>query len=124
MKTITEVCHLCNGTGEVFLETLVPCPKCDKNETNPARIWCEKCSKLEKYIEDLKNDTLSQGCGISDFIFHRYYDHKIIPLQNKYADLRKGQEEWYDGQIRKGLYDQYQYGVLGRSGPIDPSQFQ
>ena len=93
-------------------------------ETNPARIWCEKCSKLEKYIEDLKNDTLSQGCGITDFIFHRYYDHKIIPLQNKYAGLRKGQEEWYDGQIRKGLYDQYQYGVLGRSGPIDPSQFQ
>ena len=153
MKTITEVCHLCNGTGEVFLETLVPCPKCDKNETkteqklecsgkgefwfdcagcksnakkcieDPTQIWCCKCIRLEKYIEDLKN-TGAVGCAITDFIFHRYYDHKIIPLQDKYADLRSRGKEGYDRQLRKGMYEEYQYGVLGRSGPIDPSEFK
>ncbi len=86
--------------------------------------YCKECSRLDERISQAGKDVLVQGCAITDYIFHRYYDHKIIPLQEKYADLRNGNEVWYDEQIKNGMCDEYQYGVLGRSGPIDPSQFK
>ena len=83
-----------------------------------AKEICIECSRLDECICEAKDDVLVQGCAITDYILHRYYDHKIIPLQEKYADLRNGQEEWYDEQVKNGMCDEYQYGVLGRSRPI------
>ena len=90
-------------------------------------VMCKECSRLDERISQAGKNPIGyivQGCAITDYILHRYYDHKIIPLQEKYADLRNGNEVWYDEQIKNGMCDEYQYGVLGRSGPIDPSQFK
>ena len=74
-----------------------------------SQINCQECGRLVESVFANDGDSLVRSQQITDVIFHRYYNHKIIPLQEKYADLRNGQEEWYDEQVRKGQSDNYEW---------------
>ena len=80
-------------------------------------IWCKKCELDMSRIDEqnhiaqfnFESHRFAISMAITDFICHRYYDHKIIPTQSKYKDLRNDQEEWYDSQIKKGMCDNYEW---------------
>jgi len=80
-------------------------------------MWCEKCQRDVARIDEqnkiarvnAERHRFEISMAITDFVCHRYYEHGIIPTQSKYKDLRKGQEKWYDEQIKKGLCDSYKW---------------
>jgi len=70
---------------------------------------CDECGMLDHAIDLAGKEVFVRNMRITDLIFHRYHEHGIIPLQEKYVSLRNGQEEWYDEQVRKGHSDDYKW---------------